>query len=46
MVSVNQLNAQIKLLEMWKTVHIEEYPLKLQQQEIREGVAQKASSLI
>jgi hypothetical protein len=39
MVSVNQLNAQIKLLEMWKTVHIEEYPLKLQQQEIREGVA-------
>ena len=24
---------------MWKSVHIEEYPLKLQQQEIREGVA-------
>ena len=39
MVSVNQLNAQIKLLEMWKTLHIEDYPLKLQQQEIREGMA-------
>ena len=39
MVSVNQLNAQIKLLEMWKTIHIEDYPLKLQQQEIREGMA-------
>ena len=39
MVSVNQLNAQIKLLEMWKTLNIEEYPLKLQQQEIREGIA-------
>ena len=39
MVSVNQLNAQIKLLEMWKTIHIEDYPLKLQQQDAREGMA-------
>ena len=39
MVSVNQLNAQVKLLEMWKSLNIEDYPLKLQQQEIREGMA-------
>ena len=39
MVSVNQLNAQIKLLEIWKSVHIEEYPLKLTQLEPREGMA-------
>ena len=38
MVSVNQLNAQIKLLEMWKSSNIEDYPLQLRQTEIREGV--------
>ena len=39
MVSVNQLNAQIKLLEMWKASNIEDYPLDVQHQEICDGVA-------
>ena len=46
MVSVNQLNAQIKLLEIWKSIHIEEYPLKLQQQEPREGRATTRAATI
>ena len=29
MSSVNQLNAQIKLLEIWKLVNVPDYPLKL-----------------
>ena len=28
MLSVNQMNAQIKLSEMWKSVHINNYPIK------------------
>ena len=28
MLSVNQINAQIKLCEMWKSVHIVNYPIK------------------
>ena len=39
MVSVNQLNGQIKLLEIWKSLIIVDYPLDIQLQEIREGVA-------
>ena len=31
-VSVNQLNAQIKLLEIWKSLNIADYPLKIQKQ--------------
>ena len=30
--SVNQLNAQIKLLELWKALNIKDYPLKIEQQ--------------
>ena len=30
--SVNQLNAQIKLLEIWKAMNIEDYPLKIKKQ--------------
>ena len=30
--SVNQLNAQIKLLEIWKALNVEGYPLKIPQQ--------------
>ena len=37
-VSVNQLNAQIKLLEIWKSLNIENYPLVIRQQEILENV--------
>ena len=39
MVSVNQLNAQIKLLEIWKSLNIVDYPLEIRQQEIMESVA-------
>ena len=28
MLSVNQMNAQIKLIEMWKSVHDVNYPVK------------------
>ena len=30
--SVNQLNAQIKLLEIWKSLNVSNYPLKIKQQ--------------
>ena len=32
MMSVNQLNASIKLLEIWKSQNEEQHPLKIQQQ--------------
>ena len=32
MLSVNQLNAQVKLLEIWKALNVEDYPLKVNQQ--------------
>ena len=35
--SVNQLNAQVKLLEMWKSQNIADYPLKVRKQEIEEN---------
>ena len=38
-ISVNQLNAQIKLLEIWKSLNIVGYPLVIRQQEIVENVA-------
>ena len=31
MLSVNQINAQIKLSEMWKPTHIPNYPVKTEQ---------------
>ena len=30
MLSVNQINAQVKLTEMWKAHNVENYPLKLE----------------
>ena len=33
LLSVNQLNAQIKLLEVWKALNVEDYPLVIKQQE-------------
>ena len=30
--AVNQLNAQMKLLEMWKAINVDKYPLQLKQQ--------------
>ena len=29
--SFNQINAQVKLLEAWKMVHVDDYPLKFEQ---------------
>ena len=29
MPSVNQLNAQIKITEIWKAVHVENYPIEV-----------------
>ena len=34
MLSVNQLNAKIKLIEIWKALNIEKYPLKIPTQSI------------
>ena len=38
-VSVNQLNAQIKLLEIWTSLNIVDYPLKIQKQAPNQGKA-------
>ena len=32
MLAVNQLNPQIKLLEIWKSINVEKYPLVIKQQ--------------
>ena len=37
--SVNQVNAQIKLTEMWKAVHTVGYPLNIQESTCPEGSA-------
>ena len=43
--SVNRLNAQVKLLEVWKALNIEKYPLKLEQQSTNgPGVSTRADS--
>ena len=44
--SVNQINAQIKLLEMWKALNVKDYPLLIKQQEPHAGgVVTRASDL-
>ena len=44
MLSVNQLNAQVKLLEMWKVVIVDDYPLLIKQQKIpATGMSTRAS---
>ena len=32
MLSVNQLNAQVKLAEIWKALHVDDYQLQIKQQ--------------
>ena len=45
MCSVNRLNAKVKLLEVWKSLNIKDYPLKIEQQEIHnERVSTRAES--
>ena len=34
MLSVNQLNAQIKIVEIWKAANVEQYPLKLNRKQV------------
>ena len=42
--SINQLNAQIKLLKIWKATNVEGYPLKIKQQTAQEvGATTRAS---
>ena len=43
MLSVNQINAQIKLTEMWKSQMIENYPIKIDNLEATEGQRQTRS---
>ena len=45
LMSVNQINAQIKIQEIWKAMHIEDYPLKLERQTVNElGATTRAGS--
>ena len=45
MLSANQLNASVKLLEVWKAINIDDYPLTLNRQEIKtDGVTTRADS--
>ena len=37
MLSVNQLNAQIKLLEIWKSMNVDKYPLVIKLQSTEHG---------
>ena len=34
MLSANQINAQVKLTEMWKAVHVPNYPIRLEKKDI------------
>ena len=34
MLSVNQLNANVKLVEIWKAKNVEDYPLKIEHQSV------------
>ena len=38
LLSVNQLNASVKLLVVWKTLRVDNYPLTIKTQESRDGV--------
>ena len=44
MLSANQLNASVKLLEVWKALNLEDYPLQINRQEKgNEGVNNRAN---
>ena len=43
MLSVNQINAQIKIQEVWKALKVPNYPIKLEKQGVRDiGVSTRA----
>ena len=37
MLSVNQLNAQIKIQEIWKSLNVPDYPIKIPKQMVKEN---------
>ena len=39
LLSINQTNAQIKLIEMWKATNIEDYPIEVKKQEYSDNTA-------
>ena len=39
MLSVNQINAQVKILEIWKAHHVENYPLKIEKKHYNPNTA-------
>ena len=42
--SVNQMNCQVKLMEVWKAINLEGYPLKIAQQSVPEvGTSTRAA---
>ena len=46
MSSVNQLNAQCKILEIWKAKNLDDYPLKVGQQSVnQEGISTRADRM-
>ena len=46
LLSVNQMNAQIKLLDMWKATNIAEYPTKVKKMEINNGASRATTRSI
>ena len=44
MLSVNQLNVQVKLMEVWKSQKIKDYPLKIAKQSIEENICTTRAS--
>ena len=36
MMSVNQINAQIKIQEIWKALNIQDYPIKIEKQTVKD----------
>ena len=45
MLSVNQLNAQVKLVKIWKALNLDDYPLKIERQSTQSnGVSTRADS--
>ena len=43
--SVNQIMAQIKIQEVWKALNVQDYPVKIEKQSVKEvGPATRAST--
>ena len=43
MLSLNQLNASVKLLEIWKALNVKDYPLQIKRQELNpDGITTRA----